>query len=238
MFQLHCGDCLEVMKEIPDKSVDMVLCDLPYGVTRNKWDSVIPLDLLWDCYKRVIKPNGAVVLFGTEPFSSKLRESNLKWFKYDWVWDKKQTTGFLNAKKQPLRNHEIISVFYGKQCKYNPQMTKGKRQVKNTGGSSSNYNSYVAMPHVSDIYYPKSILTIPQVRVKGGHPTQKPVPLMEYLIKTYTDEGELVLDNCMGSGSTGVACINTGRDFIGIELDQQYFERAKERINKMGEVNG
>ena len=231
MIQLLHGDCLELMKDVPDKSIDMILCDLPYGTTQNKWDSVIPFEPLWSQYRRLIKDNGAIVLFGAEPFSSALRMSNIKAYKYDWIWDKRQVTGFLNAKKQPLRQHETISVFYKKQCVYNPQMFKGKPQLKNTGGQSSNYGKYTYMPHVSDIYYPKSILTFPQQRIKGGHPTQKPVPLLEYLIKTYTNEGNIVLDNCMGSGSTGVACVNLNRNFIGMELKQEYFDIAVERIN-------
>lgn len=156
----------------------------------------------------------------------------MKLYKYDWVWNKKQVTGFLNAKKQPLRTVENILVFYDHQCTYNPQMEKGKTQLKSTGFGSSNYNNFESRKHYSDIYYPKNIITIPQQRVKGGHPTQKPVALLEYLIKTYTNEGDAVLDNCMGSGSTGVACLNTGRNFIGIELDEHYFNVAKERIEK------
>lgn len=232
MYKIIQGDCLELMKEIPDGSVDMILCDLPYGITRNKWDMVIPFEPLWGQYRRIIKQNGAVVLFGNEPFSSRLRTSNIKWYKYDWVWDKKLVSGFLNAKKQPLRVFENICVFYDRQCTYNPQMKKGDPQLKNTGRCSENYNNFVAMPHYSDTYYPKNIIALPQKRIKGGHPTQKPVPLLEYLIKTYTNEGETVLDNCMGSGSTGVACANTGRDFIGIELDENYFDIAKKRIEE------
>lgn len=230
MYNLMLGDCLERMKEIPDGSVDMVLCDLPYGLTRNRWDSVIPFEPLWTEYKRIIKKNGAVVLFGNEPFSSCLRISNLKWYKYDWVWNKKQVTGFLNAKKQPLRTVENILVFYDHQCTYNPQMEKGKMQLKATGGASSNYNNFVAMPHYSDTYYPKNIITIPQKRVKGGHPTQKPVALLEYLIKTYTNEGDTVLDNCAGSMSTVIACLNTSRNCIAIEKDENYFNIGCERV--------
>jgi len=233
MIKLLHGDCLERMKEIPDKSIDMVLCDLPYGVTsRNKWDSIIPFESLWESYHRVIKDNGAIVLNCQQPFTTYLISSNIKEFKYCWVWYKKQTTGFLNAKKQPLRNCEDIAVFYKKQPTYNPEMRKGKRVLKNTGGGSTNYNEFTYMPYYSEMYYPTTLLEIPLPRFKGGHPTQKPVALMEYLIKTYTNEGETVLDNCMGSGSTGVACINTNRKFIGIEKDDKYFEIAKSRIEK------
>ena len=229
--QLFNGDCLEIMKNIPDKSVDMVLCDLPYGVTQNKWDNIIPFENLWKEYNRIVKERGAVVLHCQQPFTSELILSNKKNFKYCWTWYKKQCSGFLNAKKQPLRNCEDIAVFYRKQCTYNPIMRKGKPQLKSTGGYSSNYNDFTYKPHVSEYYYPTTLLEIPLPRFKNGHPTQKPVPLLEYLIRTYTNEGEIVLDNCMGSGSTGVACINTNRRFIGIEIDKDYFETAKSRIN-------
>ena len=226
------GDCLELMKNIPDKSIDMILCDLPYGTTACKWDNIIPFEPLWEQYERVIKDNGAIVLHSQQPFTSKLIMSNLKMFKYSLVWSKSQVSGFLNAKKQPLREHEDICVFYKKQCTYNPQMTKGKMQLKNTGGQSSNYNHFEAQPHYSDEYYPKSILNFPLQRFKNGHPTQKPVALLEYLIKTYTNENETVLDNCMGSGSTCVAAINTNRHYIGFELDPHYFEIAQKRIEE------
>ena len=225
------GACLELMKDIQDKSIDMILCDLPYGCTQNHWDSIIPLNKLWNNYNRIIKANGVVVLNCQQPFTSLLITSNLKDFKYCWTWYKHQCTNFLNAKKQPLRNCEDIAVFYKKQPTYNPQMTKGKMIMKNTGGSSSNYNAFKAQPHLSDKYYPTQLLNIPQPRIKNGHPTAKPVALLEYLIKTYTNENDLILDNCMGSGSTGVACINTNRNFIGIELDEKYFKIAEERIN-------
>ncbi len=232
-IKLYNGDCLELMKEIPDKSIDMILADLPYGTTRNKWDEVLPFNALWKEYERIIKDNGAIVLHSQQPFTSKLIMSNSKIYKYSWVWSKSQVSGFLNAKKQPLREHEDICVFYKKQCTYNPQMTKGKMQLKNTGGDSSNYNKFEARPHYSDEYYPKTILDFPLRRFKGGHPTQKPVELAEYLIKTYTNEGDTVLDNVMGSGTTGVACVNTNRNFIGMELDETYFNIAKERIEKV-----
>jgi site-specific DNA-methyltransferase (adenine-specific) len=233
------GDCLDLMKNIPDKSIDMILCDLPFGVTsRNKWDVVIPFEPLWEQYKRIIKDNGAIVLHSQQPFTSKLIMSNLKMFKYSLVWSKSQVSGFLNAKKQPLREHEDICVFYKKQCTYNPQMTKGKMQLKNTGGQSSNYNHFEAQPHYSDEYYPKSILNFPLQRFKNGHPTQKPIALLEYLIRTYTNDGETVLDNCMGSGSTCVAAINTNRHYIGFELEPHYFEIAQKRIEDAKKIKG
>lgn len=227
---IYKGDCLEVMKNIPDNSIDCIICDLPYGTTRNKWDIVIPLDKLWEQYKRIRKDNTPIILFGSEPFSTYLRMSNIQEFKYDWVWNKSQITGFLNAKKQPLRQYELIHVFYEKQCTYNPIMTVGKMQTKATGNGSTNYNGYNAMPTKNNIYYPKNILEIPQKRIKAGHPTQKPIELLEYLVKTYSNEGDLILDNCMGSGTTGIACKKLNRKFIGIELEGKYFEIAEKRI--------
>lgn len=238
-MQLYQGDCLEVMKQIPDKSVDMILCDLPYGTTQCKWDNVIPFDELWTNYNRVIKENGAIVLFGSEPFSSYLRISNVKAYKYDWVWRKPRGTGHLNAKKQPLRDVENISVFYNKQCLYNPQYAKGtpyapkcgKTAKPNKAGVYGKFMNGIEYGNYNDgIRYPKQILEYGTVERGALHPTQKPVELLEYLIKTYTNEGDLVLDNCMGSGSTGVAAKNLNRDFIGIELDKNYFEIAKSRI--------
>lgn len=234
-IQLKQGDCLKLMKEIPDQSVDMILCDLPYGATRCKWDTVIPLEPLWAQYKRVIKTNGAIVLFGSEPFASRLRLSNLEWYKYDWIWDKVKGTGFLNAKKQPMRNHENILVFYGKQCVYNPQKTFG--HVRKQAYKSKRLQTEVYGEQKSDtVYdsterYPRSIQVFSTDTQKSSlHPTQKPVTLLEYLIRTYTNEHETVLDSCMGSGSTGVACVNTSRNFIGMELDERYFQIAKKRI--------
>lgn len=230
--ELMQGDCLELMQAIPDKSIDMILCDLPYGTTQNKWDTIIPLEGLWGAYNRIVKDNGAIVLTAAQPFTSVLITSQLRLFKYLWVWDKSQVTGFLNAKKQPLRRHEDVCVFYKEQCTYNPIMREGKRQLKATGKSTSNYGKFTFKPHYCELYYPTSIINFPQQRVKGGHPTQKPVALLEYLIRTYTNESETVLDNCMGSGSTGVACVNTNRNFIGIELDADYYKVATERLNK------
>lgn len=223
------GDCLERMKQIPDGSVDMVLCDLPYGTTQNKWDSVIPFAELWREYGRICK--GAIVLTASQPFTSALVMSNAGMFKYQWIWDKSQVTGFLNAKKQPLRRHEDVVVFYANQPTYNPQFTEGAAYKINRKHATPNYGAQTENSTESDgRRYPTSILGIPQSREKGGHPTQKPVALMEYLIRTYTNEGDTVLDNCMGSGTTGVACANTGRRFIGIEMDDNYYDIAKRRI--------
>ena len=232
MIDIRQGDCLELMKGIPDKSVDMVLCDLPYGTTRNKWDSVIPLNKLWKQYERMIKDSGAIVLFSQMPFSAELVHSNLKLFKYEWIWQKDNGTGFLNAKKMPLKIHENILVFYKKLPLYNPQMRTGFKPYKcKQGRHSTNYGAY-EQGHITESNgerYPIDIIKFK--KDSGLHPTQKPVELLEYLIKTYTNEGETVLDNCMGSGSTGVACINTNRNFIGYELDEKYFEIAEKRIN-------
>lgn len=233
MIDIKQGDCLELMKDIPDKSVDMILCDLPYGTTRNKWDSVIPLNKLWKSYERIIKDNGAIVLFSQMPFSAELVHSNLKLFKYEWIWQKDNGTGFLNAKKMPLKIHENILVFYKKLPLYNPQMRTGFKPYKcKQGRHSTNYGAY-EQGHITESNGERYPIDIIEFKKDSGlHPTQKPVALLEYLIKTYTNEGETVLDNCMGSGSTGVACINTNRNFIGYELDEKYFEIAGKRINE------
>lgn len=229
------GDCLEVMKNIPDKSVDMILCDLPYGTTACKWDTVIPFEPLWEQYKRVIKDAGVIVLTGTEPFSSRLRMSNLEMYRYDWIWDKVKGTGFLNAKKQPMRNHELISVFYKNQCKYYPQKTHGHKRKQ----------SYRSVNLQTDVYgktnndyhydsterYPRSIqVFLTDTQNYSLHPTQKPVALFEYLIKTYTNEGNLVLDNCSGSGTTAIACHNLDRNFICIEKDFDFWKASVDRL--------
>lgn len=233
---LYKGDCLELMKNIKDKSIDMILADLPYGTTQANFDTVIPFEPLWEQYHRVIKDNGAIVLFGQEPFSSYLRLSNIKEYKYDWIWDKVKGVGFLNAKKQPMRNHELISVFYKQQCKYNPQMTHGhKRKVsyRTDNQQGEVYGSCGENLYDSTDRYPRSIQVFStDTQNSSLHPTQKPIALLQYLIKTYSDEGEWVLDNCMGSGSCGVACCTTKRNFIGIELDENYFEIAKKRIEE------
>ena len=312
-MQLLQGDCLELMKQIPDKSVDMVLCDLPYGTTACKWDNVIPFEPLWERYERVCKSNGVIVLFGSEPFSTELRHSNLKKYRYDLIWVKEQASSGLFAESAPLKVHENISVFYSsdimndtslffdkskdyligekekaekagynmrevlgnfmashyftrktqfafpkredylklqstgffqqeydeakqeydeaKKVTYNPQMSSGVAYKGHYApGAEVHGKSQHYVKDNTGTRYPTSILKFN--REKGLHPTQKPVPLLEYLIKTYTNEGETVLDNCMGSGSTGVACVNTNRDFIGIELDEHYFEIAKQRIDE------
>ena len=234
-IDLYNGDCLEVMKNIPSKSVDMILCDLPYGTTACKWDTVIPFGPLWEQYNRIIKYNGAIVLFGSEPFSSALRMSNIKNFKYDWIWDKvNRYTGYGSCKYAPLKRYEIVSVFYKSKPTYNPQMMQGKPYKKTGDYSSKIYGTDKVKKHGKNNgeRYPFNILQYKGDDKKNGflHPTQKPIALLEYLIKTYTNEGDVVLDNCMGSGSTGVACVNTNRDFIGIELDKDYFNIAKQRI--------
>jgi site-specific DNA-methyltransferase (adenine-specific) len=244
MIDLRQGDCLEVMKSIPDSSVDAIITDPPYGTTACKWDSVIPFDLMWEQLNRIIKDNGAIVLFGSQPFTSALIMSNAKIFKYEWIWNKHKGTGHLNAKRQPMSNHENILVFGKSNIKYNPQMTEGKpynlrgsHNVSPDGivyngskqlkvGYSKNYNSSKR--------YPLTIQKFDNHNQKKNrfHPTQKPIHLMEYLIKTYTNENETVLDFTMGSGTTGVACKNLNRNFIGIELDETYFNIAKKRIGE------
>lgn len=236
MYELYNGDCLEIMKQIPDKSIDMILCDLPYGTTACKWDVVIPFEPLWEQYNRIIKDNGAIVLFGSEPFSSALRMSNIKNFKYDWIWDKKIPSGMSYARFQPMRQTENISVFCNGKTVYNPQMVKRDKPIKKGGNKYSPSAPIQACKDGKDFKKtyeyknPTNLIVFDKIRKGSLHPTQKPVALLEYLIKTYTNENETVLDNCMGSGSTGVACLNTNRNFIGIELDKDFFEIAKKRI--------
>ena len=235
MTQLLQGDCLELLPRLPAESVDMVLADLPYGTTRNRWDNVIPLPQLWDELRRVCKENAAMLFFGQMPFAAELVMSNRKMFRYEWIWQKSSKTGFLNAKKMPLKEHENILVFYQKIPTYNPQMVKGERHSREAGKRSNNYGAFHAVPSYSDEYYPGDIIQFPCIfhtHEKQVHPTQKPVALLEYLVKTYTNPGETVLDPTMGSGSTGVAAVNMGRGFIGIELDADYFAIAKERIGR------
>jgi len=235
------GDCLNVMETIKNRSIDLVLADPPYGNTACKWDSIIPFKPMWKQINRIIKQNGAIALFGSEPFSSHLRLSNIKNYKYDWLWKKNKTTGFLNAKIQPLRQHENILIFYKKQSMYNPQMTTGHKPVNQytkhtTDGSTIGTTKIGFSGGGSTKRYPVSILNFAVVNQDGTtdggkfHPTQKPVLLLEYLIKTYTNKNETILDFTMGSGSTMIAAINTGRKGIGIELDKKYFKIAKERI--------
>ena len=249
MISLYNDDCLKVLPTLKEKSIDFILTDPPYGTTACKWDSVIPFESMWNVLKNVIKSNGAIALFGNEPFSSHLRLSNLDWYKYDWIWHKNNTSGFALARKQPMRNHEIISVFYKKQCTYNyikepRQMTEAsKKRMKydfsSTKGENQLQNGIKKVkfiPEDKDLSYPKTIKYFENIANNSKnrvHPTQKPVPLLEYLIKTYTNENDTVLDFTMGSGTTGVACKNLNRNFIGIELDTDYFNIAKKRIDEV-----
>lgn len=236
-IELFCGDCLDIMPTLQDNSVDMVLCDLPYGTTQNKWDAVIPFGKLWEQYKRICK--GVIVLTASQPFTSALVMSNPSWFRYEWVWVKNKSTGHLNAKKMPMKRHESVLVFSEKPCKYLPQMSEGHKPVNKfyTRDNGENYGTGSASSGGGSTQrYPSSVLEFPVVNNDSDaktHPTQKPVELMEYLINTYTTEGSTVLDNCMGSGTTGVACQNTNRNFIGIEKDEGYFSIAKARIESL-----
>ena len=233
--KIYNEDCLIGMKQIPDKSIDMILCDLPYGTTACKWDTVIPFESLWEQYKRIIKDGGAIVLTAREPFTSLLVTSNIKWYKHKWVWNKKQSGSFQNAKYMPLQIEEDIIVFAKGKVNYYPQMKKGKMRKRGGAkeksrvvgsGLQDGYENY------SDLYYPTNIIELANPRKNKLHPTQKPTELFEYLIHTYTQESQLVLDNCIGSGTTAVACINTNRNYIGFELNKDYYELAKNRINK------
>lgn len=225
-------DCLEGMKLIPDGSVDAIICDLPYGTTDNQWDSIIPLDQLWAQYKRIIKKDGAIVLFAQCPFDKILGCSNLAWLKYEWIWEKEMGTGFLNAKYAPMKNHENILVFYQKHPTYNPQMRKGEPYKCKRGSASTNYaNKNTDVVTISNgERYPLTILRFDRDR-DAFHPTQKPVDLLRYLVKTYTNWGDTILDNCMGSGTTAVACIKEKRHFIGFELNKEYYDKACQRID-------
>ena len=225
-------DCLEGMKQIPDGTIDAVICDLPYGTTANKWDSVIPFDKLWTEYRRITKPNAAIVLFSQQPFTSALVMSNPQMFRYEWIWQKEQGTGFLNAKKMPMKEHENIMVFYRDLPIYNPIMKQGYEPYGGTtkADTSSNYGSHGEV--VKDNHgerYPTTIVQFDRDTDKF-HPTQKPVDLLRYLVLTYTNEGDTVLDNCMGSGTTAIACIKERRHFIGFELSKEYFDKAVRRI--------
>jgi len=255
--QIYNEDCLEGMKRIPDASVDCIITDLPYGTTACQWDSVIPFEPLWEQYRRITKPNAAIVLFGSEPFSSALRMSNIKEYRYDWVWDKQKGFGFANANKMPMKQHEIISVFYRRLPTYNPQKTIGKpykckgglrnavnrglltnrvltdeekadpTNIKNRSGIATFIRSTV--DNKGD-RFPGSIISVPREYHDIVHPTQKPVDLLRYLVLTYTNEGDTVLDSCIGSGTTAIACLKERRHFLGFELNKEYFDIAQRRI--------
>lgn len=229
-------DCLEGMNHIPDKSIDMILCDLPYGTTNCSWDSIIPFDKLWEQYKRIIKDNGAIVLTASQPFTTKLIESNMKWFRYEWIWKKgNHVTGFPNANRMPMKNHENICVFYKKLPTYNPQgimkikpkVVKRNPSMGVLGDRNNSLNKHHLVRYKN---YPKSVINFPRDS-KTFHPTQKPVELFEYIIRTYTNEGDVVLDNCMGAFTTALACDKSNRQWIGFELEEEYCEKGMERIN-------
>jgi len=235
--QIICGDCLEAMKGFPDNCVDLVLTDPPYGITACKWDSVIPFQPMWKQLKRLIKSNGAIVITTSQPFTTALIASNIKMFKYCWVWDKIRMTGHLNAKKRPMVKTEDVCVFYSKQCVYNPQMTKGKTHLRGSWAGKHKskcqvYGKYECQDgnaNMSNLYYPQNIIQF-RAELQSTHPTQKPVALMEYLIKTYTNKGEMVLDFTCGSGTTCKAAQNLNRQFIGIDISEEYCEIARQRI--------
>lgn len=245
--KIICGDCLEIMKLIPDNSIDMVMCDLPYGTTaKNEWDKIIPFVPLWKEYKRIAKVNAAIVLTATQPFASQLITSNPKMFRYDLIWEKNKSTGFLNANRMPLRKHESILVFYRKLPVYNPQKSFGHKPVNSFTKNTSDGDNYgitklgIKGGGQTD-RHPTSIIKIPVINNDSNekwHPTQKPVKLFEYLIKTYTNEQATVLDNCIGSGTTAIACVNLNRNFIGIDSDNEYCDLARIRLNKhIKEIN-
>lgn len=235
MINLMHGKCLDLMKSVPDCSVDMILADLPYGSTQCAWDVIIPFEPLWQEYLRIAKPEAAIVLCAAQPFASMLVASNPKLYRYEWIWEKGNATGFLNAKKQPLRAHESAQVFYRKQPVYNPQMTSGhdrKTSKRKTVNSECYGKAFELTQYDSTERYPRSVQFFSSDKQAGSfHPTQKPVAWMEFLVKTYTNEGQTVMDNAMGSGTTGVACKKNGRKFIGIERDADYFEIARKRIS-------
>jgi len=241
MIKLYNGNCLEIMKTIPSESIDAIITDPPYGKTACKWDSVIPFDLMWKQLNRIIKDNGAIVLTASQPFTSALIMSNPKMFRYEWIWEKSKASNFFKARKQPLKSHENILVFYKKLPMYNPQKTKGKPYYR--GGIKEHNVEIETINKIPNYFtherksedgnrFPRSVQYFKTAEFEGKlHPTQKPIKLMEYLIETYTSKNDTVLDNAMGSGTTGVACINTNRKFIGMELDESYFTVAKDRIN-------
>lgn len=244
MNDIYLGNCLDLMKNIPNNTIDMVLCDLPYGTTACSWDIVIPFDKLWAEYSRICKPTAAIVLFGQEPFSSQLRISNLRDYRYDWYWEKERLTNVAQVKKRAGKTVETISVFYNKQCTYNPQMQeysgpKRSNKVKQgTQGSIISSNNMPVKEYVdTGLRYPTQVLKFTRDILKSNlHPTQKPVALCEFLVKTYTNEYDIVLDNCIGSGTTAIASMNSLRNFIGIELDETYYNIAKGRVHKHFEI--
>jgi site-specific DNA-methyltransferase (adenine-specific) len=234
----YLGDCLEVMKNIDDKSIDIILCDLPYGVTKNKWDSVIPLDKIWEQYERIIKDNGVICLTAQTPFDKLLANSNMNLYKYEWIWEKSNSTGFLNANKRPMQAHENILIFYKNMPTYNPQKTYGHaRKVstvkhKRNSKKTSNYGEHKLSSYDSTERYPRTVIKFATDKQSSTlHPTQKPVALFEYLIQTYTNEGDLVLDNCSGSATAAIASIRTKRNYICIEKEKEYYDKGIERIN-------
>lgn len=232
--KIYNEECISGMERIPDHTVDLIICDLPYGTTRNKWNVMIPLDKLWVQYKRILKSRGVVLLFAQPPFSAALGMSNIEWFRYEWIWNKKHATGFLNAKSHPLKLHENILVFYRKPPTYNPQMVFGKTHwvSKRKAQGIRNYGKIEQTEsYKSSFRYPTDILEYKKDK-DAFHPTQKPVELIRYFIRTYTNEGDLVLDNCMGSGTTAVACIQENRHFIGFEMNEEYYNKSIERIAK------
>ena len=234
MVDLHLGDCLDILPTLPDDSIDMVMVDLPYGTTACKWDSIIPLDFLWEQYNRICKKNAAMLFTSAQPFTTTLASSNINNFRYEWIWEKPQGTNPMNAKVMPLKSHENILVFYRSKPTYNPQMwysTPYSGFSSDTSKIGEVYGNQQSKhrDNPEGSRYPKTVLKFKQE--KGLHPTQKPVGLMEYLIKTYTNEGDTILDNTMGSGTTGVACVNCNRSFVGIEMDKKYYQISKERVN-------
>lgn len=237
--RIYHMDCLEGMKLIPDKSINMILCDLPYGTTQCSWDIVLPFKELWKQYNRIIKNNGIIALFGSEPFSSKLRMSNIKYYKYDWIWEKSKATNFLNAKRQPLRAYENICIFYKNQPIYNPQMLEGKSYNKGVRKQQTEDDVYGKFDQVevksNGLRYPRNVIYFKTAESEGEtyHKTQKPVSLCEYLIKTYTNENDIVLDNCIGSGTTAIAATLTNRKWIGFETESKYIEIANKRLKQI-----
>lgn len=236
-IELILGDCLCEMENIPDNSIDAIIADVPYGKTQNHWDIIIPLRPMWMQLERIIKPNGIIILFGQNSFSFKLGLSNEKYFRYTMIWEKTKAGGFLNANKMPLQAHEDILIFYKKLPTYNPQFEDGTPYIKKnvSNGDGGNYNKFDRIGNIQindGKRYPRSVIKFSNDNHESLHPTQKPVEIMEYLIKTYTNEGEIVLDFCFGSGTTAVACLNTNRNFIGMEKDKIYFEKAQKRISE------